>query len=65
MADIDELCAQLDNLRDNVPQDETSRKKLMEAAHNLSLALEKPRDTVQRIVYFVSMFKASTCLCYD
>ena len=59
MTDINELCAQLDHLSENVIQDEASRKKLMEAAHNLSLALEKPGDTVRRIVYTVSGLEMS------
>ncbi|KAL8793433.1 MAG: hypothetical protein Q9195_004019 [Heterodermia aff. obscurata] len=62
MADIDKLCAQLDHLRENVIEDEASRKKLMEAAHNLSLALEKPGDTIQRIAYLVGLFKTSNGL---
>ena len=54
MADnIADLCVKLDSLCENVPQDGFLRKKLMNTAHNLSLALEKPGDTIQRIAYLV------------
>lgn len=55
MTDIIDLCAKLDSLCENVPEDEASRKRLMSTAHNLSLALKKPGDTIQRIVYLVSI----------
>ena len=53
MSDINQLCAQLDSFHENIPHDEAARKKLMEAARRLSLALEKPGDTIQRISYLV------------
>lgn len=47
------LISQLEHAGNNIPKDEASRKKLMEAARDLALSLETPGDTVQRISYLV------------
>ena len=36
--------------------DETTRKKLIDTLRNLSISLEEPGDTIQRIAYLVSCF---------
>lgn len=54
MADVTNLCEQLDALRENIPKEESSRKRLMDSARELSLALETTGDNVQRLIYIVS-----------
>ena len=52
-----EIAALLSSLKENLPDDCTSssynREKLRETAQKLSLALETPGETAQRIVYLV------------
>ena len=44
---------QLKSLATDVPKNEKSRKELFEASRSLTLALESPGDTIQRICYLV------------
>jgi DNA-directed RNA polymerase specialized sigma54-like protein len=51
--DVSSLIAQLKALKNHIPDDESKRKSLMEAARELVTALEAPGDTIQRIGYCV------------
>ena len=59
MSDTSAIVAQLNSLTTNVPKDEESRKKLLEATRGLSLALENQGDTIQRICYLVVSYSAA------
>ncbi|KAL9099171.1 MAG: hypothetical protein Q9187_009536, partial [Circinaria calcarea] len=45
------LIAQLESVGKNAPKDDSSRKKLYDAARSLTIDLELPGDTIQRIAY--------------
>ena len=51
---ISTLLSQLKALGEQAPKDEASRQKLYEAAKSLTLTLESPGDTIQRIAYLLS-----------
>lgn len=49
------LVKQLETLKHAVPEDEAIRKVLYDAARNLSLAIETPGDSIQRVAYSVCL----------
>ena len=57
---MDALIEQAQHLASS--SDEAGRKKLIDAFRNLSYALESPDDTLQRIMYYVSLFYYTTLL---
>lgn len=52
-SDLSGLIARLENLTRAVPKEETTRKRLFDAARSLMYALETPGDSIQRIAYTV------------
>lgn len=51
--DINRLLQQLESLTKSPPQDEKLQKRLYDAAQKLSLVVEAPLDTVNRVLYSV------------
>ena len=58
--DVEALIAQIHSVYENAPVDQVSRQKLYDAAQDLALKLETPRDTMQRLCYLVSRFHRET-----